>query len=269
MYQKYWGLSGSPFQNVSAANTYFPSPIHEEARGRIFYAISYDKGGALFTGEVGMGKTTVCKVILNRLLDKHIDIGLITNPALDVNDLLREILYQFEVNPPSTNKLDLIRKINDMLIANFRKGIKTVLIIDEAHLIRDDRVLEELRLLLNLQGNDSFLLTLILVGQPELRKIIRNIPPLEQRLTVKFHMKHFSSDDTRNYIFYRLKQAGAKESIFTPDAIKVIHNHSKGVPRKINQMCDLALLVGFSGKKYFVDANIVKKVIADETKHGV
>jgi len=257
-----------PFQNVSTPETYFPSSLHEEARGRIFYAISYDKGGVLFTGEVGMGKTTVGKVVINRLADKDIKVGLIANPTLEMNDFLREILFRFGIKTPPMSKFDLIHKIHDLLTLNFRSGKKTVLLIDEAHLITDKTILEEIRLLLNFQYNDKFLMTLILIGQPELRKIIRAIPPLEQRLAIKFHLKHLPFTDTKNYVFYRLKQAGAKDPIFTTDALKLIHQYTHGVPRRINQLCDLSLLVGFSEKKYCVDSKIVEKVIADAGKHG-
>ncbi|MBI5233130.1 MAG: AAA family ATPase [Deltaproteobacteria bacterium] len=257
-----------PFQNVSTPETYFPSSLHEEARGRIFYAISYDKGGVLFTGEVGMGKTTVGKVVIDRLKSKDVRVGLIANPTLDIIDFLREILFRFGIKAVETSKFDLIHKIHDLLTNNFRAGKKTVLIIDEAHLITDTAILEEIRLLLNFQYNDKFLMTLVLIGQPELRKIIHSIPPLEQRLSIKFHLKHLPFNDTKNYIFYRLKHAGAKDPVFTTDALKLIHKYTRGIPRRINQICDLSLLIGFSEKKYCVDASIVEKVIADAEKHG-
>ncbi|HEX8948806.1 MAG TPA: AAA family ATPase [Dissulfurispiraceae bacterium] len=261
-------MTTSPFQNVSTPDIYFPSSVHEEARARIFYAIKYDKGSVLFTGEVGMGKTTVGKVVVKRLLDRNINVGIISNPTLEICDFLREILHQLGVKTKVSGKLDLIHRLNDHFVANYQRGIKTILIIDEAHLITDVRILEEIRLLLNFQDNDHFLLTLVLIGQPELRKIIHSIPPLEQRLTVKYHLKHLSLEDAKNYIFHRLKHAGTRDSIFTMDAIKMIHRHTQGVPRRINQVCDFALLVGYSEKKHWVDLDTVKKVLADEQKHG-
>ena len=243
--------------------------MHEEARARIFYGIKYDKGGVLFTGEVGTGKTTVTKVVEKRLLDRNINVGTITNPSLDSNDFLREILFQLGVKTQATSKLDLIHNINDRFMANHKKGTKTVLIIDEAHLITDAHILEELRLLLNFQSEGKFLLTLILVGQPELRKTIHSIPQLDQRLTIKFHLNHLSLPDTKDYIFYRLKKAGrTKDPIFTMDAIQLIHHHTGGVPRRINQACDLSLLAGYSEKKPWVDRDTVQKVLADERRHG-
>lgn len=268
MYEDYWGLSTSPFQNLSTADTYFPSAVHEEARARIFYAIKYDKGGVLFTGEIGTGKTTVSQVVVKRLLDRNINVGIINNPTLEINDFLREILCQLGVKTAPSNKLDLIHKIKEKISINYQKGTKTILIIDEAHLITDINMLEEMRLLLNYQAADRFLITLVLIGQPELRKIIHNVPPLEQRLTIRFHLKHLSINDTKNYIFHRLKHSGTKDSVFTLDAIKLIHHHSQGVPRRINQVCDLSLLIGYSEKKHWIDADTVKKVLYDEHKHG-
>lgn len=267
MYENYWGLTSLPFQIVSDPEKYFPSSVHEEARSRISYAIRYGKGAALFTGEVGMGKTTVTNVVAKKLTDKNIDLAMITNPLLCVNDFLKEILYQMKVKSAASSKLDLIHEINDKLLSNFHNGKTTVLMIDEAHLITDMQILEEIRLLLNYQYDGNFLLTVILVGQPELRKIVRNITPLEQRLTIKFHLRNLSFEGTKDYILYRLDLAGGRDSIFTLDAIKLVHEYSNGIPRKINQICDMALLVTSYEKKLNVDVEDIRKVIADEAKH--
>ncbi len=267
MYESYWGLSGLPFQIVSDPDKYFPSSIHEEARSRISYAIRYGKGAALFTGEVGMGKTTVTNVVAKRLADKNIDLAIIVNPLLSVNDFLKEILYQMKVKSTADTKLDLIHEISDKLISNYHNGKTTVLIIDEAHLITDTNIHEEIRLLLNYQFDGNFLLTVILVGQPELRNIIRGITSLEQRLTIRFHLRNLPLEGTKDYILYRMKLAGARESIFTPDAIRLIHEYTNGIPRKINQICDMALLVTSHEKKSNVAVEDIRKVIADEAKH--
>ncbi len=267
MYESYWGLSSLPFQIVSDPDKYFPSSVHEEARSRISYAIRYGKGAALFTGDVGIGKTTVTNVVIKKLTDKNIDVAMILNPLLCVNDFLKEILYQMKVKSEASTKLDLIHDIRDKLVSNYHNGKTTVLIIDEAHLITDINILEEIRLLLNYQLDGKFLLTVILVGQPELRKIIRNVPPLEQRLTIKFHLKNLSFEGTTDYIFHRLTHSGAREALFTPEALRLIYEHTNGIPRRINQICDLALLVTSYEKKYSVDAEDIRKVIDDEAKH--
>jgi type II secretory pathway predicted ATPase ExeA len=181
-----------------------------------------------------MGKTTVTNVVAKKLTDKNIDLAMITNPLLCVDDFLKEILYQMKVKSSASSKLDLIHEINDKLLSNFHNGKTTVLIIDESHLITDMQILEEIRLLLNYQYDGNFLMTVILVGQPELRKIVRNIAPLEQRLTIKFHLRNLSFEGTKDYILYRLDLAGGRDSIFTLDAIKLVHEYSNGIPRKIN-----------------------------------
>jgi len=264
LYETYWNLSTLPFQNVPDTDAFFPSATHEEAVKRLIYAIRGEKGGALFIGDIGTGKTIVSRTVVKRMPGNDIDIGVITNPMLDRNDLLREMLYQLGISSQPGSKLDLIHKINDKLLINFQSGKKTVFMIDEAHLITDTSILEEIRLLLNFQLNDRFLLTLILIGQPELKKIIHNIPPLEQRLTIKFHLRSFNLEETAEYIIHRLKYAGAKNSIFTKDAVQLIHQYTEGVPRRINQVCDFSLLVGYSEKSERVDTTIIKKVIADE-----
>lgn len=269
LYEAYWNFSTLPFQNVPDPNEYFPSVTHEEAVKRIIYAITGEKGGILLTGDIGTGKTVISRTVVARLTGKDIDIGIMTNPALNREDLLREILYQLGMSSPSSNKLDLIHEINDKLLNNFQSGKKTVLIIDEAHLMTDIGILEEIRLLLNFQLNDRFLLTLILVGQPELKKIIHNVPALEQRLTIKFHLRSFNLEETGAYIIYRLKHAGAKRPIFTIDALKLIYQYTEGVPRRINQVCDLSLLIGYFKKSERVDTTIIKKVIADEQQQMV
>lgn len=267
MYEHYWGLVSLPFQIVSDPDTYFPSSVHEEARSRISYAIRYGKGAALFTGEVGMGKTTVTNVVAKRLTDRNIDLAILVNPLLGVNEFLKEILYQMNVTTESTAKLDLLHDINNKLVSNYHSGKTTVLIIDEAHLITDRQVYEEIRLLLNYQLNGDFLLTVILVGQPELRKTIRNITPLEQRLTIKFHLRNLSFEGTKEYILFRMRHAGGRDSIFTPEAIRLIHEYANGIPRKINQICDMSLLVTSYEKKPHVGAEDIRKVIADEARH--
>jgi general secretion pathway protein A len=239
LYEAYWNFSTLPFQNVPDPNEYFPSVTHEEAVKRIIYAITGEKGGILLTGDIGTGKTVISRTVVARLTGKDIDIGIMTNPALNREDLLREILYQLGMSSPSSNKLDLIHEINDK------------------------------RLLLNFQLNDRFLLTLILVGQPELKKIIHNVPALEQRLTIKFHLRSFNLEETGAYIIYRLKHAGAKHPIFTIDALKLIYQYTEGVPRRINQVCDLSLLIGYFKKSERVDTTIIKKVIADEQQQMV
>lgn len=262
-YAEYWGLSYPPFQNVPDPDLYYPSPLHEEALVRLLYGINGGKGAVLLTGEIGAGKTTVIRRLVKSLTSDNVDVGVLTNPALSLIELLREIHYQLGIPSPPENKLELIRGLNDRLMANYRQGKGTVIIIDEAHLIRDPEILEELRLLLNFQLNDRFLLTLILVGQPELKKTIHDIPPLEQRIAIKYHLGGFDLENSKRYIAFRLKGFGGKTSIFTMEAVNLIHQHSNGIPRNINRLCDLALLFGYLARLGRVDSSIVARVITD------
>ncbi len=267
MYEKYWGLKISPFQNVPDPDFYFPSPIHEEAISRLFYTIDTNKGAGLLTGEVGAGKTMVSRALIRKLNSGRYDVGLITNPSLPLKDFLKEINYQLGILPSSDTKGDLIRSINEHLLSNFREGKETVLIVDEAQVIRDDGLWEELRLLLNFQLNDRFLLTLILMGQPELREKIVTIRQLDQRIAVKYHLKAFDLEETKRYIVFRLRKAGARHPIFTVKAVETIYETSGGIPREINKLCDLSLLLGFLEKRDRIDSAVVRKVLSDWKTH--
>lgn len=269
MYERYWGLKMAPFQNVPDPDFYFPSSIHEEAISRLLYVIDTNKGAALLTGEVGAGKTMVSRALLRKLNSGDYEVGLITNPSLSLKDFLKEINYQLGILPTSDSKGDMIRSINEHLLANFRGGKETVLIVDEAQVIKDESLWEELRLLLNFQLNDRFLLTLILMGQPELRGKISMIKQLDQRIAVKYHLRAFNLEETKRYILFRLKKAGTQRPIFTVEAVKVLYEASKGIPREINKLCDLSLLIGFLEKKEHVDSYTVKKVLSDRKSYGM
>ncbi len=267
MYEKYWGLKSPPFQNVPDPSIFFPSKIHGEALSRLLYAITSNKGACLLTGEIGSGKTTVSRTLIERLNTNGYDVGLITNPALQLKDFLKEINYQLGLFPTSDSKIDLLHSINEKLLSNFHQNKETILIIDEAQAIKDKELWEELRLLLNFQLNDRFLITIILMGQPELKKQISEIKQLDQRIAIKYHLRSFTMDETKKYTLFRLQKSGAGRAIFTLEAIKLIHEGSQGIPRDINKLCDLSLLIGFLNKKELVDTSVVKKVLSDRKSY--
>ncbi len=263
MYLEYWGLSEFPFENVPDPKFMYYSQEFEEALVRLIYAVERKKGAALLTGEVGCGKTTLSRVLIQRLSEGNSDISLITNPSLGPLDFLKEILYQFGLNPaPNASKADLLNLLNSRMLQNMREDKTTLLIIDEAQVISKE-TFEEVRLLLNFQLNDRFLLTLILIGQPELREIIRDIKQLDQRIAIKYHLTPLNFEDTAKYISTRLKIAGAGKDIFTFDALDNIFRNSLGIPRKINNICDMSLMIGFVSKTNIIDSVIVNKVIKD------
>ena len=187
---------------------------------------------------------------------------MITNPTLEPSDFLKEILYQLGLNPDTNSKADLLDILNKRMLENMKQDKTTLLIIDEAQLI-SKQTFEEIRLLLNFQLNDRFLLTLILIGQPELRDIVRGIKQLDQRIAIRYHLKPLNFEETVKYIVFRLKKAGLTRGIFTRQAIDEVYNYSQGVPRKINNVCDMSFLIGFSSKKKVIDSKIIKEVIED------
>ncbi len=262
MYLEYWKLNKFPFENVPDPEFMFYSSEHKEALVRISYAVKRMKGAALLTGEVGSGKTTLSRVFIQQLADEEFDIGLITNPSLTPLDFLKEVVYQIGLNFNSNSKADLLETLNRQLIDNLHNNKNTLLIIDEAQLISSE-TFEEIRLILNFQMNDRFLMTILLIGQPELKDMIRQYKQLDQRIAIRYHLNPLNDEEATNYMLYRLEKAGVTEPIFTNDALEAIYHYSGGIPRKINNVCDLALLIGFSLKVKNIDQQIIMKVAKD------
>jgi len=190
---------------------------------------------------------------------RNYQLALIENPCLSPLDFLKEILYQFGVEKQADTRRELIHQLNDHLYKNLNEGKSSVIIVDEAQLIDDELTFEELRLLLNFQLNDRFLLTLILIGQPELREKIRMIRQLDQRIAIRYHLEPLSIKEMVRFIFFRLKRSGAKRNMFTNDALRRIYHYSSGIPRKINHICDLSLLIGCGEHVNFINTSIVDK----------
>jgi len=262
MYLEYWGLQKFPFENVPDPEFMYYSSEHEEALARLVYAVKRNKGAVLLTGEIGCGKTTLSRVFIQQLADSEFDIGLITNPSLEPIDFLKEALYQIGLNPQSQSKSELLKILNERIIENMKNNRTTLLIIDEAQLVYKE-TFEEIRLLSNFQLNDRYLLALVLIGQPELRDIIRGYKQLDQRIAIRYHLNPLNKDNTEKYVAFRLEKAGRTKNVFTAAATEEIYGYSGGVPRKINNVCDLALLIGFSMKVEKIDIDIIKKVIRD------
>ena len=262
-YRKYWGLKIAPFENVPDPRFYFPAPKHEEGLYRLIYGVEARKGAVMLTGEVGCGKTMLSRQLVQRLSEKKYDIALLANPSVDSSEFLGEVVYQFGL-PSEGTKLERMHRLNDHLLANMKEQKETLIIVDEAQAIHDDVLFEELRMLLNFQLNDRNLLTLILLGQPELNVRIRVFPQLVQRIGIRFHLSAFNLQETTSYVEFRLKTAGAeKQPIFTPAAMELIFNHSGGIPRNINTLADLCLLSGFLEQSSPIEGSLVTRVIED------
>ena len=262
MYLDYWGFQVLPFENVPDPRFFFLSKSHEEALTRLIYAGKMRKGGAMLSGEIGCGKTTLIKVCIQKLSGNEFDIGVIINPKLEPLEFIQEVLYQFGINDVPETKVKCLQKLNEKMIENAKTSKETLLIVDEAQLLTRSN-LEEIRLLLNFQLNHRFLMTIMLVGQPEVKDKIKSLQQLDQRIPIKYHLEPFNYEDTASYIVFRLNKAGKKDNIFSSDAIQRIYDHSKGVPRNINNLCDLSLLLGYSQNESQVSSTIIESVIND------
>jgi len=263
MYEAYWELSEPPFDNSPNPKFFYLSPEHEEALVRLVYTVRHRKGCGMLTGEYGCGKTTLSRALIQRLEAERYEIGLLTNPSWNATDFLREALYQLGVESKEKSKSELLHLLNDVFFRNYRDGRDTVIIVDEAQLIADDSVFEEVRLLMNFQTDDRFLVTLLLIGSPELRERVRRLKHLDQRITIRYHLNTLDYTHTAAYVTHRLKMAGRGTPIFTEEAIKLIFDFTRGTPREINNLCDVALLVGYTKRVKEVGEKIVAEVIKD------
>jgi general secretion pathway protein A len=264
MYEAYWRLKRKPFENVPDPRFFYYSPRHEEALSRMLYVVRERKGAALLTGEYGSGKTLLTRVLRQELNYHRYQTAIIFNPMLPPLELLNEIVRQLSGQSVAlTTKSDSLHKLNEVLYRNSKGGKNTIVVIDEAQSIEELSVFEELRLLLNFQLNDAFLLTLILAGQPELKEKIKNLPQLRQRLAVRYHLSALSPEETKAYILHRLSVAEAAKKIFSDTAFSEIYKLSFGIPRTINNLCDMALLVGCSKGMDRIDEGLIREVAED------
>ena len=264
MYEEYWGFKKKPFQNTPDPRFFYESAEHEEALAKMLYTIEEGLGAGMLTGVFGCGKTVIGQALLGKLPGDKYKTAFITNPQLEYVELLRAIVRNLKSVELPAKKTELsadslLEILGNILENNARDGRETIVIIDEAHIIKDERIFEELRLLLNFQRKDKFLLTLLLFGQPELKQRVEDNKQFEQRIAMKSHLEAFDQQDTCNYIIHRLCAAGGTDSIFDENTFKLIHNRSGGIPRKINRICDLSLLVGLSEGRKSIDTEIVEK----------
>lgn len=266
MYLEYWGLREMPFENTSDTRFFYRSAQHEEGLSRLLYVVQNRKGAALLTGVFGCGKTVVGRALINSLNKNIYQIAFVTNPHLKAVELLRAVarLLGGENLPEKLNEMSsdyFLEVIGKILTNNAKDGKETLVIIDEAHVITDLEVLEELRLLLNFQLEDRFLLTLILMGQPELDERIHKTKQLIQRIALGHHLGPLSEDEISEYIKLRLDVAGCSRKIFEDSAIKVIAQNSGGIPRRINQICDMSLLTGCVNKATAINGDVVSEAV--------
>jgi general secretion pathway protein A len=258
-YESYWGLTTRPFDNVPDPRFYVPSVQHEAAKERMLYGIVNGKGLLMLTGEIGSGKTLMTRALTRQLPTARYEVGLIANPCISRTEFLGEVLFQLGL-PPGGSQVDQLRRLNEQLLANYQRGVETVLVVDEAQAIQDEAIFEDLRLLSNFQMNDRFLLTLVVLGQPELRGRIARIPQLAQRIAVHSHLQPMTKNETKTYIHWRLAIGGCTSAPFSSGALGLIYEHSRGVCRLVNALCDASLYAGCRAKARRISRSLVRRV---------
>ena len=263
MYEIFYGLKEKPFNVTPDSRFFFPSEKHSEALDSLIYAINERKGFAAVTGEVGSGKTTVWHALLNKL-DSGTKVAIITNSNLTSKQMIMAILDDLEVAfKDRWAKVRLLAILNKYLIEQASLGFNVVVLIDESQNLKFD-VLEEVRMLSNLETEKEKLLQIILMGQPQLKEMLslKKFEQLKQRISVYYHIYPLSPKEAKDYIDHRLKVAGFNNGrvIFDFLALDKIYAYSKGIPRVMNTLCDRCLLTGFIREKKEIGKDIVEEV---------
>lgn len=265
MYRKFYGFKEKPFEITPDPTFVYLSEIHQEALSYLQYAIKEAKGFSVITGEAGTGKTTLVHKLLSNL-SGGIRTCYIFNPMMDRTDFLNYICHDLGIETGELKtRGQCLTVLHNFLLDCFKKNEKVFLIIDEAQCLAPE-LLHEVRLLTNLETAKYKLLHVILLGQPELDKILAQpeFRPLKQRITVRYHLRPLNIKEVKDYIPYRLKRAGSRNIIiFDAAAVKKIYRYSKGIPRLINILCDNALLTGFSEGENRIGKKIIKSTIED------
>ncbi len=261
IYLDYWDLRGKPFENVPDPASFYLSESHRWALNLLEYAVRERKTAALLTGEYGTGKTTMIRVLLGRIDLEDYCTALINYPLVEGKALFRRILQQMDVEPKDgADKSELYDQLGSRFLDNAQRGLHTLVVLDEAQSLPVDSLYEELRLLLNYQLNDRNLVTLLLVGQDDLWSRVSQMPQLADRFAVKCRLQEFDLEQTTTYIRHRLEHFGGDPATFSDDALQLINESSKGIPRRINNLCDLALLMGFQRELKVIGPSIVKTI---------
>lgn len=264
MYTEHFGLTHKPFNLVPDPRFLYLSPNHKKALTMLEYGLMSHAGFTVVTGEIGAGKTTLIRALLGKM-DEDCVIGLINNTHESFGELMVWVLDSLEIDSTATDNAGRYRDYINFVVEQHAQGRRVVLIVDEAQNL-SVQALEELRLLSNVNIDSDIFLQLVLTGQPELIEKL-NRPELvqfAQRIGVEFHLKALSYPETQNYIEYRLEVAGAKRKIFSNEACAVIYCYSEGIPRRINNLCDFALVYAFADDKSEIDVTLIQDMMRDK-----
>jgi len=264
MYESYWQLDRKPFENTSDTSFYYPGEAHQGALLKLRYAIENRRGLAVLSGVAGLGKTMLAQSLTQQLAEEFQPLVHLVFPQMPPDQLLAYLADELtgetgrRESPLTIDQS--VRRIQRSLAENVEAGRHAVAVIDEAHLLNETGALETIRLLVNFEHQQQTALTMLLVGQTSLLPALDRSPQLDSRVDVKCLMRPFSLEESISYINHRLEAASAQREIFTPEAMENIHYLTTGVPRRINRLCDLALLISFAEEHARIDADQIDAV---------
>lgn len=260
-YLDYFELSQEPFSNAPVSRFYYNSTQHSQALTRLMHAVSYMKGLSILVGDIGAGKTTLARRMLDSLPESEYEAALlvIIHSGVTANWLLRRIALQLGVESPAQEKLALLSQLYQRLLQIYESGKKAVVLIDEAQMLETREIMEEFRGLLNLEVPERKLISFVFFGLPEIEKNLKLDPPLAQRVALRYKLEPFTAESTEAYVKHRLRLAGCPRLPFTPEALLAVHAHSGGTPRVINTLCDNALFEAFLAREETVDEALIHR----------
>ena len=259
MYEKYRKFREKPFQNNLDQRFFFFSPTHSEALMRILYSVNEDRGTALLTGAFGTGKSMVCSRAAQELRDKGYEVAVVNLPSVPPDELVRSVVYALGGKPHKQTKADLFHALSGYAKRASERGVKLVVFVHDAHSIRDRGTFEELGLLMNVRDETGDLMKFVITGEPGLIGMIDRVPFIRRAIEIRYHLTPLSEDESREYISHRLATVQATNGLFTSESVDEIYRWSKGIPRSINSVCDLALFMGHANEATTISPEIVKE----------
>jgi general secretion pathway protein A len=261
-YLDYFELTQEPFSNAPVSRFYYNSAQHSQALTRLMHAVSYMKGLSILVGDIGAGKTTLARRMLDSLPESEYEAALlvIIHSGITANWLLRRIALQLGVENPAQEKLALLSQLYQRLLQIYESGKKAVVLIDEAQMLETRELMEEFRGLLNLEVPERKLISFVFFGLPEIEQNLKLDPPLAQRVALRYKLEPFSAESTEAYIKHRLRLAGCARMPFTPESLLAVHQRSGGTPRVINSICDNALFEAFLAREQSIAEPLIHRI---------